>query len=161
VNPKKLIEIMALRDAGNAEKALQIAQTIVVRDPSDAMAQYQLAWTLDALGRETEAVGHYEFALSAGLGEPERENAMLGLGSSLRALGRFDDAERVLGGGVLLYPSNAAFRVFRAMNDYNRGEHHAAIATLLRELARSSTDPSITMYHRAIEEYAEDLNRRW
>jgi hypothetical protein len=47
------------------------------------------------------------------------------------------------------------------MNDYNRGEHHAAIATLLRELARSSTDPSITMYHRAIEEYAEDLNRRW
>lgn len=91
---------MALRDAGNAEKVLEIAQTIVVRDPSDAMAQYQLAWTLDALGRETEAVGHYEFALSAGLGEPERENAML-------------------------------------------------------------ADSSISMYHRAIELYAEDLNRRW
>jgi len=161
VNAKQLFDVMALREAGDLDGALFVARGIVGRNPDDPQAHYQLASTLDTIGNEREAVDAYESALSLGLVEPEREGALLGLGSTLRALGRYVDAERILGEAVEAYPLNAAFRVYRALNDFNRGEYHDATRTLLRELVRTTNDQTISLYTRALNLYAEDLDRRW
>ena len=161
MNAKQLFDVMALREAGDLDGALFVARGIVGRNPDDPQAHYQLASTLDTIGNEREAVDAYESALSLGLVEPEREGALLGLGSTLRALGRYVDAERLFSEAVEAYPHNAAFRVFRALNDYNRGAYHDATRSLLCELVRTTNDQTISLYTRALERYAQNLDRSW
>ncbi|HEY2938015.1 MAG TPA: tetratricopeptide repeat protein [Gaiellaceae bacterium] len=50
----------------------------------------------DTGGRPAEAIRLYEQALAAGLGEDERPRALLQLGSSLRNVGRIDEAVAML-----------------------------------------------------------------
>jgi hypothetical protein len=49
----------------------------------------------DRAGRETEAVLSYERAIDLGLPISELAGALHGLGSTYRALGRYDDASRI------------------------------------------------------------------
>ncbi len=69
---------------------------------------YQCAWVHDLLGREHEAVPFYERAIEEGLTGEDLEGAMLGLGSTYRALGEYQRAVEALRGGTPRFPNNRA-----------------------------------------------------
>ncbi|MFE4588424.1 tetratricopeptide repeat protein [Streptomyces laurentii] len=158
----RLTEAVALRTAGRREEARDLLVALADRHPDDAEIAYQTAWAHDVLGLEADAVPYYERALAAGpdsLGAEDRGGAFLGLGSTYRVLGRYDDAVATLRRGAEEFPEDGALRAFLAMALFNAGEAHDSVRTLLRLLVESSEDPSVQRYRSAIAYYAEDLHR--
>ncbi|MFE1546425.1 tetratricopeptide repeat protein [Streptomyces sp. NPDC058718] len=164
-----LAEAVALREGGRKEEAREALVALAARHPDDAEIAYQTAWAHDVLGLEAEAVPYYELALAeaeaeaeagtgTGLTAEDRRGALLGLGSTYRVLGRYDDAVTLLTGAVGEFPEDGALRTFLAMALYNKGQHHESVRTLLLLLAATSEDASVRAYKRAIEHYAEDLD---
>jgi predicted Zn-dependent protease len=86
---------------------------------------------------------------------------MLGLGSTLRALGRDAESDEVLREAIERFPDFRAFRIFRAMTLYNLGEAREAVRELIHLLLESTSDASILRYRRALSGYADDLDRSW
>lgn len=129
------------------------------RHPHDAAIAYQAAWSHDRLGLEAQAVPFYERALAGtGLPAQDRHGAFLGLGSTLRVLGRYEEAREVLGRGLDEFAQDPALRTFLAMTLYNLGESREAVRTLLLVSAATSEDPQVRSYRPAIEYYADHLD---
>jgi predicted Zn-dependent protease len=95
------------------------------------------------------------------LSDQELRDALLGLGSTLRTLGRDDEAGDVFRLGLQRFPGYRPLRVFHAMLRYNAGDPREAVADLLRLLLESTSDADILRYQRALTAYAEDLDRSW
>ncbi|MET9929952.1 MULTISPECIES: tetratricopeptide repeat protein [unclassified Streptomyces] len=156
-----LAEAVALREAGRGEEARERLAGLAARWPDDPGVAYQTAWAHDVLGLEAEAVPHYERALADATGRlapDDRRGALLGLGSTYRVLGRYEDAVALLTRAAGEFPEDGALRAFLAMALYNTGRHHESVALLLRLLAATSEDPSVRAYRAAVEHYAEDLD---
>ena len=81
-----------LRENGRTGEARELLLTLVAERPDDPQVNYQCAWVHDLLGREHEAVPFYERAIEEGLTGGDLEGAMLGLGSTYRALGVYQRA---------------------------------------------------------------------
>lgn len=154
-------QAVRLREQGSDEEARAMLLEIVTDNPEHAVANLQCAWVHDKLGLEAEAVPFYERAISLGLESDDLHPALLGLGSTLRALGRYQEALRVLDRAVTEFPEDRALAVFRAMAQYNNGQAKEACETLLTQLVETTGDPQITSYRAALESYAEDLDRTW
>ena len=114
----------------------------------------------DRAGRETEAVLSYERAIDLGLPITELAGAFHGLGSTYRALGRYDDALRIWHDAMHRFPTDASFGPFLAMTLYNLGRPKEALALLLEILVATTECDDIKQYERAIRLYASDLDRR-
>ncbi|MEV8585804.1 tetratricopeptide repeat protein [Streptomyces sp. NPDC051180] len=154
-----LAEAVALRERGRQVEACERLVALAVRWPDDAEVAYQTAWAHDVLGREAQAVPYYERALAGtGLTPEDRRGALLGLGSTYRVLGRYEDAVALLTAAAEEFPEDGSLRAFLAMALYNTGRHHESVRLLLRLLAATSDDPSVRKYRPAIEHYAEDLD---
>ncbi|AXE31266.1 hypothetical protein DK842_16015 [Chromobacterium phragmitis] len=153
--------IQQLRQRGEHEAARRQTLELLRQQPQHAELHYLCACIHDSLGLEAEAIPHYQQALELGLSGDAAAEAWLGLGSSHRALGRFDAAEAALREGSGLFPQHHALRAFLAMALYNRGQHKEATQSLLTLLADGSADHGIRAYRRAIRFYAEDLDRTW
>ncbi|MCT4351924.1 tetratricopeptide repeat protein [Streptomyces sp. Je 1-79] len=158
-----LAAAVGLREQGRQEEARDRLTELAARHPDDVEVAYQTAWAHDVLGLEAEAVPYYERALKTtgaepGLSEEDRRGALLGLGSTFRVLGRYEEAVATLRGGVEEFPDDGALRTFLAMALFNTGDHHESTRLLLRLVAATSEDPRVGRYRRAIEYYAEDLD---
>ncbi|WP_420712221.1 tetratricopeptide repeat protein [Streptomyces sp. NRRL S-920] len=152
-------EAVRLREAGRREEARERFVALSARFPQDAEVAYQTAWVHDTLGLEAEAVPYYERALAGpGLSADDRRGALLGLGSTYRVLGRYEEAVATLGDAAAEFPDDCALKTFLAMALYNTGRTHDAMEILLTLLAATSKDPGIAGYRPAIEEYAKDLD---
>ncbi|MCX5200316.1 tetratricopeptide repeat protein [Streptomyces sp. NBC_00237] len=152
-----LAEAIALRTADRTEEARTRLLSLSERFPADAEIAYQTAWAHDRLGLEAEAVPFYESALAGTLTPADRKGALLGLGSTYRILGRYEDAVRTLRTGAAEFPEDGALRTFLSMALFNTGEAHEGMRLLLRLLAETSDDASVRQYRAAIEYYAKDL----
>jgi tetratricopeptide (TPR) repeat protein len=157
----QLTEALRLRKEGRHEDSRMLIMELVAAHPDDAYLNYQAAWAHDLLGLEREAVPFYTRAIGLGLEDEHLAGALLGLGSTYRALGAYDDAVKTLRRGVETFPDEGALRVFLAMALYNAGKQREAMESLLRVVAESSQDPSIVGYKRAIEFYAGRLDETW
>jgi hypothetical protein len=115
----------------------------------------------DSLGLEEEAVEHYRAAIAGGLADEELRSALLGLGSTYRALGRDAESDVTFREGIDRFPDFAALRVFRAMTLYNLDRSREAVQELIHVLLETSSDPSIERYRRSLTGYADDLDRSW
>ncbi|MFE0648682.1 tetratricopeptide repeat protein [Streptomyces sp. NPDC059534] len=154
-----LAAAVALREQGRKDEARERLVALAARWPDDAEVAYQTAWAHDVLGLEAEAVPYYERALAGtGLTPDDRRGALLGLGSTYRILGRYEEAVALLTGAAEEFPEDGSLRAFLAMALYNTGRHHDSVRLLLRLLAATSDDPSVREYRPAIEHYAEDLD---
>ncbi|MEU4094228.1 tetratricopeptide repeat protein [Streptomyces sp. NPDC026673] len=154
-----LADAVRMRERGEAEAARERLVALAERCADDAEVAYQAAWAHDVLGLEAEAVPYYERALrGAGLSAEDRRGALLGLGSTYRILGRYDEAVALLRAAVVDFPRDGALRTFLAMALYNTGGHREAMRLLLTLLAETSADPGVERYRRAIEFYAGDLD---
>ena len=155
----ELEAIIGSRHGGAGESVLARLRDLDRRHPNVGEIHYQLAWTCDVLGREAEALPHYEKAIALGLPANELSGALLGLGSTLRCLGHFQRAHDVLASGLAQFPGNREFEVFLAMTLHNLGRHAEAMQRVLTVLADTSEDVGITAYHRAIRFHAGKLDR--
>ncbi|QRG68261.1 tetratricopeptide repeat protein [Brevibacillus choshinensis] len=155
-------QIITLRKEGKLDEAIALANKLVAGEPNSPIAHYQCAWCHDAAGLEREAVPYYEKAIELGLApEDDLAGALLGLGSTYRTLGLYEQAAATLAKGRQQFPQDRSFPVFLSMAYYNLGRHHEAMTLLLQNLAETSIDPTISAYRRAIVHYAEDLDKTW
>ncbi|MEV6162321.1 tetratricopeptide repeat protein [Streptomyces sp. NPDC052052] len=156
----RLHAAVRLREGGAAEEACEKLLALSATYPEDPLIAYQTGWAHDVLGREGAAVPFYERALAGAeaLDVEDRHGVYLGLGSTYRILGRYEEAVTTLEAGLVAHPGDGALTVFLAMARYNTGAHHEAMSALLALLAESSTDPGVHAFRKAIAYYAEDLD---
>jgi len=157
----RLAGAIELREKGDTERALSLLLELHREEPDDPQVNLQCAWAHDKLGLEQEAVPFYERALESGLEGDDLEDALLGLGSTYRTIGEYEDALSTLDRGVATFPENRGLRVFRAMALYNNGRSKEACESLLQIVSETTSDPGIIRYRQAIDVYAADLDRTW
>jgi tetratricopeptide (TPR) repeat protein len=122
----------------------------------EARAAYERACRCDSRGEEAAAIPEYERALALGLAPEERCSALLGLGSSLRNVGRHEESVRVLRAAASEFPENAALRAFLALALHSHGEGRQAMVTLLDLVLRYAP---VGQYGRALGQYRDLLAR--
>lgn len=157
----RLARAVELRNGGQTEAARALLSELHAVHPDDAQVNLQCAWVHDKLGLEKEAVPFYERALELSLAGNDLRHALLGLGSTYRALGEYEKSKATLTRGVEQFPEDRALRVFLAMALYNNGHAKEACEMLLRLLSETTAADDILVYQAAIDEYAADLDRTW
>jgi predicted Zn-dependent protease len=158
---QRLTKAVALRESGELEEARQLLLELRSEDPADARVAVQTAWVHDSLGFEEEVVELDGAAIAGDLPDEELRAALLGLGSTYRALGRDAESDETLRRGIERFPDFRALRVFHALTLYNLGRPREAIRELVRVLLETTSDPSIERYRRSLGAYADDLDRSW
>ncbi|WP_458119726.1 tetratricopeptide repeat protein [Paenibacillus sp. Z6-24] len=157
----RLEQAIRWRQEGHLYEAIVLLKEITSQEPDHAQAWYQLAWTLDSLGLEQDAVPYYENSLNHGLAGRDRAGAILGLGSTYRTLGCYEQAKQCFENGLQEFPGHRELEVFYTMVLYNLGEHAEAMRRLLIQLADTSSDQGIADYDKAIRFYSDQLDRIW
>ena len=125
------------------------------RGDTDAAAVFERASARDYVGREADAEPLYRHAIELGLDENRRPQAVIQLASTLRNLGRADDAIALLDAHLERFPDDrwsAPARAFLALALATAGQERRALAVSLDALA--STLPA---YSNAVRRYASEL----
>jgi tetratricopeptide (TPR) repeat protein len=157
----QLARAVELRNSGHVEAARALLFELNAQRPDNPRVNLHNAWTHDKLGLEKEAVPFYEKALELGLVGDDLRHALLGLGSTYRALGEYEKSKATLTRGVAEFPEDRGLQVFLAMALYNNGRAKEACEMLLTLLSETTAADDIRVYKGAIDEYATDLDRIW
>jgi len=158
---KRLQHIIALRENGQLEEANQLMVALVQEEPENGYYQFQCAWTFDSLGKENEAVPHYEKAIQLGLKPEFLVDAYVGLGSTYRTLGQYEQSKRIFEQAISEFPEAEHVKVFYAMTLYNLSEHSKAMETLLHTVIHTTNHEGIKGYRKAITFYSDKLDQTW
>ena len=150
-------DIRALREAGRHDEHVLAARAYVVEHPDDVRAQIEAAYGNDRAGDERTAIVHYESAYRLGVPSERRRRFLVGFGSTLRNVGRAEDAVNVLTIAVGEDPHYPAYTAFLALALADAGHPKAALATLLGCALDAARDGAFDGYERALAEYHLDL----
>lgn len=150
-------DVRALREAGRHEDHLAAAKQLVAERPSDVLAQIEAAYGHDRLGLEREAIRYYDEAHRLGVPGPLRRRFLVGYGSTLRNVGRHDDAVAVLGQAVADDPDYPAYGAFLALALLSAGHPKAAVAAMLGVTLEVARPGALDGYERALGEYHQEL----
>ena len=168
----RLAEAIQLREEGRAkqdqailEKARTLLLELVAAYPDEAEITYQTAIVHDNLGLERESIPFYIQTLAQGLSGPDtatklmkRERAFLGLGSTYRGLGEYQQAEETLRRGLGEFPLSRPLQIFLAMALYNTQQHKEAMELVLTNLIETTSDEALQYYKRGLLYYALHLD---
>jgi len=144
---------------GEAAEAISLLEAITRREPKNAKAWFELAGAFDFLGREAEALPHYERTLALGiesLPEEDRPRLYVQMGSTLRNLKKYAEAKKLLTSGLELFPGHAAITAFLGLSAYSNGSYRTAARHFLA--ASVAPDQSLRDYARALRFYTEKLD---
>lgn len=150
-----------MRNEGKLQDSNELLLRLIAQLPDDAYINYQCAWSFDVLGQESKTVPYYEKAIQGTLHDDDLANAYLGLGSTYRALGEYENSKLTLEKGLMKFPHNLAIQVFYAMTLFNLNEHERSMEVLLKILATTSSNLDIQNYKRAIAFYSDKLSEVW
>ncbi|WP_159437296.1 tetratricopeptide repeat protein [Alicyclobacillus vulcanalis] len=125
--------------------------------PSSARAKFELARALDYLGREAEAIPLYEEAVRLGLSAEYHAYALLQLGSSLRNVGRVDEAVQVLIDAQRRYPELPSISMFLGLSLYSQGNKSEALKIVMRAMLQYVQSSDIERYREAIISYIDEI----
>ena len=156
-----LAAVSRLRQAKQYHAAKAVVASYLKQAPDDPQIHYQMAWCHDNLGEEAAAVPHYVAAIEQGLTAPDLQEAYVGLGSTYRALGRYDDAYRTLTEGLVHFPQHAVLQTFLALTLHNLDRSAEAIERLIGTLVDTTENPDIQAYARALRFYASRVDEIW
>ena len=158
---KGLEKAIELRQAGKLEESKSLLLDLIKQEQRNPSVWYQCAWIHDVMELEREAIPFYQRSLELGLQGEERQGALLGLGSTYRTLGMYEQSKAIFEEAINEYPEQKEFQVFLAMVKYNLNEYSNAMEILLRLLAETSNDIGIQSYKRAILYYSNKLDQLW
>lgn len=158
---EQLKQVMYLKEEGRFDESNKLLLELYKRFPNDTLVNYYCAWSFDALGEETKAIPYYKKAIQLGLAGENLEGALLGLGSTYRALGQYEKSQEIFKKGIELFPKNNALKVFYSMTLFNLTEYQKAMEVLLHCMIETVQDPNILKYKRAIEFYSNKLDETW
>lgn len=150
-----------LRDSGRHVESRALLNPFLDDPLLSGSANLHTAWSLDNEGLENSALKYYRAALCGYLSEEERFDALFGMASTLRSLGKYADALDMFDKTVLEYPNKLEIVPFYCMCLYNLGRDHEAISRLLNLLLKTTSSKEILTYKRAISLYLEDLDKIW
>jgi tetratricopeptide (TPR) repeat protein len=119
-------------------------------EPSSAQAALTQALSLDAAGREKQAIPLYRRTLSAGLAGDDLHTALVGLGSSLRTIGKTQAAITTLRKARRLFPRDIVVMMFLALAHYDADQRDLAIRQLANALLNESKQPRLKRYRRVL-----------
>lgn len=112
---------------------------------------------LDAAGRDAEAAPVYEQAFAAGLAGDDLRRGLVQYGSTLRNLGRCDEALSVLRRASAEFPGSASVQVFLALALTSAGQNEEAVRTLITLALDQIGGDDLQYYQRALRGYAATL----
>ena len=157
----KLLKVIQLRKDNKPDQALIILAELLKSNPDDPTINYQMAWTCDFMGKESDAVPFYEKAIENGLSGDDRKGAMLGLGSTYRCLGEYQKSLKMFDQAVKEFADDRSLKVFRALTLHNLGQSEDSLGQLLVLLLDTTSDESIKTYDKALRFYSDKLNETW
>ncbi|WP_010096532.1 tetratricopeptide repeat protein [Ornithinibacillus scapharcae] len=157
----KLEYALVLRKKKKLKESNSLLIELTKEHPHNPEYHYQCAWSFDVLGEEAKAVPYYERAIELGLNGKSLEGAIVGLGSTYRTIGDYENSKRIFEKGLKLFPNNQAIKAFFSMTLYNLKQHDQAMELLLNCLIETTADNSIRDYERAIRYYSDKLDQIW
>ncbi|CAH0137083.1 hypothetical protein SRABI76_00446 [Microbacterium oxydans] len=149
----RIAEIWADDTLNDQERIERIDAVAAERPEGDARALFERAGARDSAGIEAEAEPLYRAALTAGLDDEHRPQAVIQLASTIRNLGRVEESLEMLRaeyerGG----PFKDAAAAFYALALVSRGDAVQGAAIALTALA-----PHLPRYTRSVTGYASEL----
>lgn len=126
-----LEQVQALRTAGEREAWRDAADRLAKAQPDDVAVRIEAAWACDSHGEEDDAIVHYDTAWRLGVPEAERRGFLVGYGSTLRNVGRVEEAVALLGEAVDAHPDYPPLKAFLALALHSAGHTRAALALAL------------------------------
>ena len=142
---------------GKLELAYEESIKLYDKYPDDPEINFLLARINDRLGKENEAIPYYIFAIDNGL-EENLLGAYIGLGSTYRSIGKYDEAAQVFKKAKQYFPEAKVLTVFEAMTFYNLGKNNEAVSGLIKLILDDTTDEEIIKYSRALSYYCDNLD---
>jgi tetratricopeptide (TPR) repeat protein len=118
----------------------------------DGRAAFELAGMYDSMGFETEACAEYERALERGLDDARHAQLAVQYGSTLRNLGRLDEAIAVLSAAPTHPSTGSAPRIVLALALHSAGRKDEAL-----RVAIESQIEALPRYQRSMRNYAAEL----
>lgn len=144
-------------DDDHPEATLAFFRQLLSQAPDDPVRGFELASAYDWMGREAEAIPHYEAAIGGGLSGDRERRARIQLGSSLRNVGRPDDAVSTLEQVTRDHPDSAFAECLLALSLADAGRPREAVARLIDLVARTAVDDDADVYRAALQRYAKTL----
>lgn len=126
-------------------------------DAPDVNELIDNAFAHDREGRERQAIRYYDLAYQLGVPADQRRAFLVGYGSTLRNVGRADDAVGVLAQAVADDPSYPPFGAFLGLALLEAGHPRAALATMLGCALDVAPPGAFEGYERALGEYQRRL----
>ena len=122
----------------------------------NAKEHMEAAYALDKAGDERGAVKHYDAAWALGVPADQEKRFLVGYGSTLRNVGRADDAVAILAAAVERHPDYPALAAFLALALVDAGHPRPALATMLGVVLDLHAG-ALDGYERALTEYQREL----
>lgn len=119
---------------------------------TDGRAAFELAGMYDSMGFEDEAGAEYERALELGLEEARHAQLAVQYGSTLRNLGRLDEAIAVLQAAPVHASTGSAPRIVLALALHSAGRQDEAL-----QVALDAQIDALPRYQRSMRRYASAL----
>lgn len=158
---KTIEDAVSLRNKGKPNEALMILNDLLALDPMNPILNYQIAWTNDFMGNESEAIPFYEQSIEYGLNGDMLKGAYIGLGSTYRCLGEYKKSLEIFNRAILDFPHERVLKVFKSLTLYNLGQFSESVESLLIQLLDTCNDQGIKSYDRALRFYSDKLNQTW
>jgi tetratricopeptide (TPR) repeat protein len=117
----------------------------------------EAAYAHDRVGDERSAIKFYDRAYQLGVPDDKRRRFLVGYGSTLRNVGRAEEAVAIYAQAIVDYPDYPAFAAFLALALADAGHPKAALATMLGCALDASRPGVFDGYERALGEYHQLL----
>jgi tetratricopeptide (TPR) repeat protein len=144
-----------LEKDGTEQEAIDYFRKLAEEIPDNALVEFEFGGAYDFAGFEAEAIPHYRRAMKLGLPDDELARAYLQLGSSLRNVGEFDEAVKLLTEGCTKFPDHRALKIFLAFAQHSTHQSQQALVSLLDTLLMDAD--KLDGYQRAIGYYTDEL----
>lgn len=161
MKPEQAEAMIRTDDPEQVQRGLDWLRADAESRPDDVEAWFRYGGGLDRSGDEAAAMVIYDRVRALGIERlplDQQPHVHLQAGSTLRNLGRYEEARDLLAEGVERFPDVRALRVFVAFNAVSMNQPMHAVRALLEViLSEDSEDDSVQTFRRAIAAYAADL----
>ena len=152
-----LAEVRALRAGGQHAEHLVAARALALAEATSIDAQIEAAYAHDRADLERDAIRYYDAAHALGVPSSERRAFLVGYGSTLRNVGRADDAVAILGQAIADDPDYPPFHAFLSLALFSAGHPRAALAAMLGVALDAARPDAFDRYARALTDYQREL----